>query len=80
MKRALMILLLSTSCLMAEVPAEITYQGRLREYGQPVNGTRTMRFTIYDAASAGSQCWTSGDVSVSCLIRCFQLCVNAGDG
>ncbi len=51
--------------LFADVPAEITYQGRLREYGQPVNGTRTMCFRIFDAPAAGNQAWSSADVPIA---------------
>ncbi|MBN1824277.1 MAG: hypothetical protein JW803_08165 [Endomicrobiales bacterium] len=51
--------------VFAEVPNEITYTGRLREYGQAASGTKTIRFTIYDASSGGNQKWTSGDVSVT---------------
>lgn len=65
MRKTVMILVLCVACLWADVPNEITYQGRLREYGQPVNGSRTMRFSIYDAVTNGTQRWTSGDVNVT---------------
>jgi hypothetical protein len=34
-------------------PPTITYQGRLFESGEPVNGTFDLRFTLFDAAEAG---------------------------
>ncbi|HVP57909.1 MAG TPA: hypothetical protein VMU02_07400 [bacterium] len=40
------------------VPATINYQGMLAESGTPVNGTKSVRFTIYDSASGGTSLWT----------------------
>ncbi|MCX5782381.1 MAG: hypothetical protein NT145_06725 [Elusimicrobia bacterium] len=51
--------------LFADVPNEIVYQGRLKEYGQPVSGSRSMVFEIYPAASGGIASWTSGAQSVN---------------
>ncbi|MCX5782379.1 MAG: hypothetical protein NT145_06715 [Elusimicrobia bacterium] len=51
--------------LFADVPNEIVYQGRLKEYGQPANGSRSMVFEIYPAASGGIASWSSGTQSVS---------------
>ncbi|MBN1824297.1 MAG: tail fiber protein [Endomicrobiales bacterium] len=68
MKRLFLLLciqIIVTAAVFAEVPNEITYTGRLREYGQPASGTKTMCFKIYDAATAGSEKWTSGNVSVT---------------
>ncbi|OGS03972.1 MAG: hypothetical protein A2204_07615 [Elusimicrobia bacterium RIFOXYA1_FULL_47_7] len=53
------------SVVSAEVPTEITYQGRLHEYNQPVTANRVMSFKIYDAASGGNQLWSSGDINIS---------------
>lgn len=61
----ILFLVLCIADLWADVPVEITYQGRMREYGQPVTGVRSMRFGIYDAATNGSQKWVSNDVNVS---------------
>lgn len=56
------VLIFAMVSLFAGVPNEINYNGRLKEYNQPVTGTRTMCFKIYDAA--GSEKWSSGNVSV----------------
>jgi hypothetical protein len=53
------------SSIFSEVPNKINYQGVLKERGELVNGTRTMNFSIYDAATGGNLKWTSGDVSVT---------------
>jgi hypothetical protein len=37
------------------VGTAITYQGKLEKDGVPVNGTCTVKFTLYDAATAGTQ-------------------------
>lgn len=52
-------------CPYAEVPNEITYTGRLREFNQPITGTRTMNFRIYNAAINGSNVWSDDGVSVN---------------
>jgi hypothetical protein len=49
----------------ADVPNEITYTGRLKEYNQPVTGTRIMNFRIYDAAANGTNVWSDDGVSVN---------------
>jgi len=59
------VVLLCSTYLFADVPNEITYNGRLREYGQPITATRTMNFKIYDDASAGASPWGSGNVTVA---------------
>src|SRR3989339_869613 len=59
------ILLVCCTSLYATVPNEITYDGYLKEYGQPVTGTRTMCFKIYDAAINGNEKWSSGNTSVT---------------
>ena len=51
--------------LHAGVPAQITYQGMLKEYGQPVTGTRTMDFSIYPVATGGASLWSSNGNSVT---------------
>jgi len=53
------------SPIFSEVPNKINYQGVLKEGGELVNGTRTMKFSIYDAATGGNLKWTSGDVNVT---------------
>ena len=70
---AVLILLISSSYSLAEVPCKINYQGRLIKDNVPVNGTRTMRFSIYDSATAGSQLWTSRDVNVTVYNGLFRV-------
>ncbi len=56
----IVLLLLSTvSGGFSAVPSTISYQGRLTDAaGTPVNGTVTMVFSIYNAASGGAAIWT----------------------
>lgn len=67
------LLFICCETFFAEVPNEITYSGRLREYGQPVNGTRTMIFRICN--SAGGELWTSGaqTVTISSGVFSYRL-------
>lgn len=58
------ILFLTAGSLFADVPNEITYSGRLREYGQPINAKRTLNFKIYTTADDIGMVWESGDVEV----------------
>lgn len=64
MKWVILVLFFSVVSLFAEVPNEITYSGRLREYGQPINGTRTMNFRFYTTLSGAGFAWETGDVEV----------------
>jgi hypothetical protein len=61
MHRFLQIILLVV-CLatmaVAEVPHTISYQGRLTDNGIPVNGLKSVTFTIYDGS--GTPIWNSG--------------------
>ena len=54
------ILVLLSSQLLGAVPTMINYQGRLTNSGgTPVpDGTYSVVFTIYDAASSGTSKWT----------------------
>jgi len=56
----------------AGVPDEISYQGRLREYGQPATGNRTMNFKIYPSATGGIPVWSSGDVIIAVSSGAFN--------
>ncbi len=55
-----MLFLCNILCLTsyAQVPKRINYQGYLQELGVPVTGTKTMRFSVYDADTGGSSVWT----------------------
>jgi len=72
-KMFFVLLLFIAAGAYADVPKEVTYQGRLREYGQPVNGTRTMDFRIYSSASGPGLVWESGNVSVDVTTGTFSF-------
>lgn len=44
-----------TTGVLAPLSTAFTYQGQLIQNGSPVNGTCDLRFTLWDAASGGSQ-------------------------
>lgn len=50
--------------LYSEVPNEVIYTGRLREFGASVNGRRTMKFDIYATATGGASSWSTGNIDV----------------
>lgn len=51
--------MLATSVAQAEVPAMMSYQGRLQDsQGAPLDGTFDMIFAIYDVATEGTALWT----------------------
>jgi len=52
---SVLLVLLFSSLVFADVPNEIVYQGKLKEYGQVVTATRNIQFKIYDASTAGTQ-------------------------
>ncbi len=62
-----------SSGLIFAMTAKITYQGRLREYGTPVNGTRTMNFRIWDAATSGNLKWNYDNVTVNVSSGIFTV-------
>lgn len=81
-KRALSILLpigisaFIATMAAAAVPSLINFQGKLLDTnGNPRNGTYSMTFSIWDAASGGSQLWseTQGSVPVSNGVFSVQL-------
>jgi hypothetical protein len=39
-------------------PRTLQYQGNLKNSGAPVNGTRNLTFTLYDAVTGGTTLWT----------------------
>src|SRR3989339_664890 len=65
MLKFILLALLFVSSLYAEVPNEITYQGKLREYGRAITGNKIMSFKIYTQATGGNSIWNSGDVSIA---------------
>jgi len=48
-----------------EVPNSIRYNGRLKSYQVPVNGTKSMNFKLYGAASGGTALWESGNQNIA---------------
>jgi hypothetical protein len=62
-----------TAYVEAAVPRLINYQGRLTDTsGNPLNGTYTVVFRIYDVATAGSPLW-QGTYSVSIQKGIFNV-------
>ena len=72
------ILLISLGYSFAEVPCKINYQGRLIENNVPVDGTKTMVFSIYNRAEGGTLRWTSEDVSVEVHNGLFRYVLGEG--
>ena len=46
---------LTLSAYAQQSSTAFTYQGFLRDNGQPANGTYDLRFALYDALSGGNQ-------------------------
>lgn len=56
---AVVLIALSVGLVFSEVPQLINYQGLLADgSGNPINGTRSIQFSIYDAATGGTALWT----------------------
>jgi hypothetical protein len=66
------ILLISLAYSFAAVPCKINYQGRLIKDNVPVDGTKTMVFSIYSVATGGSPIWTSGNVNITVYNGLFR--------
>ena len=60
-----LLLVSAAICVQAATPQKINYQGKLYEGGTPVNGDKSMIFSIHDASSGGSQLWSSGTQTVT---------------
>ncbi len=67
------VFILSIEAVLAEVPNEIRYNGKIKEYRQEVTGTRSINFRIYDALTAGNQEWQSGPQSVQISSGIFSV-------
>lgn len=52
------ILLLLAGPAFADVPVSITQQGRLLDDGEPMTGTQTLEFELYDAQAGGDILWS----------------------
>ena len=56
------------------VASKISYQGRLTDSaGNPLDGTYTMQFQLYDAQSGGTMLWDSGAQSVQVTDGLFNV-------
>jgi hypothetical protein len=64
-----------SSLLFAGLPGKINYQGKLKENGEPVNGTKTIEFKIYNVAAGGNSIWNSEqqDVLINNGLFNYQL-------
>jgi hypothetical protein len=79
MKRAIylvaLIFVLTVQVSWAQIPKQISYQGVLTDAGgTPVaNGTYSLTFTIYDAATGGSALWTETQGAVATASGVFNV-------
>ena len=65
----------------AAVSSGITYQGRLTDAdGARLTGTYTMRFVVYNAATAGTALWDSGEMDVAVEAGLFTVALNVDQG
>lgn len=62
--------------VIADVPNEIRYNGKLKEYRTEVNATKSMNFKIYDQLSGGTAKWESGTKSVVVSSGIFSVVLN----
>lgn len=56
--------LLVPSFLLAQVPATISYQGRLDSAGVPIKSPKNLTFAIYAAATGGTALWSEAQANV----------------
>jgi len=57
-----------------------TYQGRLTSGGAPVNGNCDAQFSLFDAASAGTQIGSTQTATISVTNGLFTVALDLGDG
>ena len=62
---ALSLVLLMSLSVIADVPDEITYQGRLLYNGSPVTSATNIVFRLYQTSGGGSAVWTETHSSVT---------------
>lgn len=62
--------------VMADVPNEIRYNGKLKEYRTEVNATKNMNFKIYNQLTGGTAKWESGTKSVVVSSGIFSVVLN----
>lgn len=73
---ALIFLVFSFQFVFADVPNEIRYNGKLKEYRVEVNATKTMNFKIYNQLAGGTAKWESGNQSVVVSSGIFSVVLN----
>ena len=73
---ALIFLIFSFQFVFADVPNEIRYNGKLKEYRVEVNATKTMNFKIYNQLAGGTAKWESGNQSVVVSSGIFSVVLN----
>jgi len=68
------LLFVNTILFSQSVPAVIDYQGRLTDIiGDPVDGTVSIVFSIYDSETGGAELWTETQASVSVFDGLFHV-------
>jgi hypothetical protein len=62
------------SSVFADTPQLLNYQGRLTDTnGDPLNGSYSMTFRIFDDSTAGTQIWTENHSSVNVTEGVYQV-------
>jgi hypothetical protein len=79
MKRLLAALLgtLVASAALGQ-PATISHQGYLESSGVPINGSRTITFSLFDAATGGTEVWKEKKVGVPVTDGIFDVELGIG--
>lgn len=72
----LICILLCHALAYAEVSSEIIYHGKLKEFGNLVNGTRNVQFKIFNQASGGAQVGPSHSANVPVANGIFSYPIN----
>ena len=70
----ILICLASPVCLLADIPQMINFQGKAYDSnGDPLDGTFSIEFTIYDAATDGNKVWFETQSSVQVTDGLFHV-------
>ena len=73
-KIIVILFLLLSSFLFSEVPKIISFQGKLYDStGDPLTGTQSITFKIYNVESGGSALWTESHSSVNINDGIFNI-------
>jgi microcystin-dependent protein len=71
-----MIFVFVAQLVTADVPNEIRYNGKLKEYRTEVNATKSMNFKLYNQLTGGTAKWESGTKSVVVSSGIFSVVLN----